>query len=547
MSKAETGQADYADKDPDLTPDAVVAKAGLDEPAELAELTDRQLAYFAWQLIKSHSGKHFLATFDGEIYVYEDGIWVPEGEQRLGELGAKMLGPEYGRNVKEELIERVQSEKGHRRTDLGAPNRSVVVENGLLRLMERETEPHDPEHQALNKIPYEYHQDAECPRWRQFLEESVEDGKVDALQEYVGYTLLEGELPLARALLLVGGGSNGKSTFLNTVAKLLGEDNVTGFSLGNLAHNEYYAAEMWGALANIDADVTGGIGHGGMFKKLTGGDRAVNARRPYGEPFTFHPTTKQLYSANEVPDTKVDDDAFFRRWLIIEFPVEFTDSHLEGPNKDENLEEDLENELPGILAWAVDGLNRLLDQGRFTNEGEIHEKRERWQEWGDTVDKFVSRCVDLEGDGKHKTGYVHDVYVKFCRDELDDTPESQSTLTSTLKKEAGVSYSDNYRFDGVKARGFKGFALTCDEPEQEKDGDEQPQTQQSLSQSGGYETVKQAVSDLAGDDGLADVEDVLDQASGGALPRHKARHYVDQLLDNRTLYEPEDGRIGFVD
>lgn len=528
---------------PDLTPDEVALHyANLDERADLAELTDKQSSFHVWELLQDHPDYHFLATYDGAIYTYEDGVWVPDGEQRLRELGSQLLGPVFGRNVKDELVERVRADRGIRRETFGSPPRSVAVENGLLDLQQRRLLPHAPHHKALNKLPVAYDPDATCPRWNAFIKESVENGKTDAIQEYVGYTLLEGEMPFARALLTVGGGSNGKSTFLNTIVELLGEDNTTGYSLGNLAHREDYVANMWGSLANIDADVTGGIGHGGMFKKITGGDRKVNARHLYNEPFDFHPTTKQLYSANEVPDTKVDDDAFFRRWLIVEFPVEFTKEELDGPDKDPHLEDDLADELPGILNWALDGLDRLLEQGKFTNEGEIYEKRERWKEWGDTVDKFISNHVDTDPDDdattKHRTSDVHEAYVAYCRNELDETPESHSTLTNTLKKESGISYSSDYRFNGTKARGVKGFALTYDgDTDDVEAGDAARQS--SLSQN----SIINSIEDIVAEEEPIEREQVVEKVSRKGVSPDRVEHELEKLLNKKEIYQPSDNGI----
>lgn len=507
---------------------------------ELNATTDPARALAVWQVLRDEI--HVLsAEPSGRIYAYRDGVWKPDGKRLLRERAADLMGAEYSKNVLEELVERVRAVAPVDIEDMGTPHRTVAVENGLLDLTAREVRDLIPADRALARLPVGYDPDATCPRWESFIDESVEADRVEAVQEFVGYCMLVSELPYSRVLLAVGGGSNGKTTFLNTVTALLGPENVTGFSLGELVDSEYYVAEMHGAIANIDADVTGSIGHARKFKKLTGGDRKVSARRPYGEPFDYRPTTKQLYAANEVPDTKLDDDAFFRRWLIVEFPTTFTDTDLPGPDKDPELEDVLLGELPGILNWALDGLNRLLEQGHFTNEGTTEDKRERWQSWGDTVERFISKCVTTDGDGKFRTGEVYERYTAWCA-QHGETAESQQTLTAAIKKLDGVRYSTTFRFDGKQARGFKGLTFTAEAPP--PTDAEIDSTQATFSQDAAVRLVRETVDELveANDGEPVPIETVTD-ALEGQLGGHDPLQYIENGLKAGVFYEPADGAI----
>ncbi len=97
---------------------------------------------------------------------------------------------------------------------------------------------------------------------------------------------------------------------------LLGPENTTSIELQTLANEEKAVADFYGALANIEDDLSARkLGAClGMFKKLVGGDR-VRTRRLYEDGSEFDATGKHLYTANEVPDVNVpdDDEAFWRR------------------------------------------------------------------------------------------------------------------------------------------------------------------------------------------------------------------------------------------
>ena len=530
-------------RDTPFTPEEIAVLAGVES---VSDLNDRERAYWVTHEILMSDDVHVLAAQpDGTLFRYDDGVWTPTGDQLLREVGHRALRTEYGSNTHGEMCEQIRARRPVDRDELGTPARTVAVANGLLHLETRELTNLEPEHYALTQLPVEFDPGTEATRWEQFIDEVVEPGRREAIQEYVGYTLLVGELPIHRALMLVGEGSNGKSTFLRVVKALLGEDNITAHPLQGLAKSEHNVADLYGTVANICADLSSrGIGDGGMFKTLVGGD-TVTGRRLYQEPFSFEATAKQLYSANQVPDVEIDDEAFFRRWLLVEFPTQFTDPDKPGPDKDPGLTDELLEELPGVLNWALDGLDRLREQGHFTGEGDPLDKRDRWMSWGDSISKFIDECVDTDADGKWRTGEVHARYAAWCRQELGEEPEAQQTLTKELKKCEGVQYG-NYRFDGSRDRGLKGFTLADDVPAAHDAAgsgteDQRDPQQASLTQGQAISTVLETTRELEADrDGPVPVDDVVDTLD---MSDDRARHFLEKLLQAGELYAPETGTV----
>jgi len=109
----------------------------------------------------------------------------------------------------------------------------------------------------------------------------------------------------------------------------------------------------------------------------------------------------------------------------------------------------------------------LLDQGYFTGEERYAQaKRERWQAWGDSVDKFISECVERDPNAENvSTGDVHRVYAAWCR-ENGERPASQQKLTAELKNE-DLDYAKRVRpgGTGTPTRGYKALAFTDDAPD----------------------------------------------------------------------------------
>jgi len=485
---------DAGDMDITLCPSEVAAWAGLGEDEDVSDLDDRQKAASVWDLLEYSDEFHVRVRRDnGSLWAYDNGVWKPEGERALRHAARRALGSmNYGQNVLAELKAQARSDPTVEvePDEFGLSSGTIAVENGLVDLeaaakgadkdARRDLEPED---YALTQLPVDYDPEATYDEWADYVDEWAEDGRAKALQEYVGYCLHVGEIPIHRALLLVGTGANGKGTFLSVVRTLLGRENTTSIELQTLANEKDAVADFYGSLANIDDDLSARkLGQGlGMFKKLTGGDR-VRARRLYEDGFEFDAVGKHLYAANEVPQVDVpdDDEAFWRRWLLVEFPNHYPPSERDPSLRDTFTEPE---RLSGVLNWAIEGWHRLREQKYFTNEERYgHGVRERWQAWGESVDKFVSECVEHDPDADRITTQgAHRRYTAWCRENNED-PVGQRQFTNTLKEE-DVGYKSSIRIDGKVQRGYDALGFTDDVPALEdtpERGDPGDADQQSL-------------------------------------------------------------------
>lgn len=193
----------------------------------------------------------------------------------------------------------------------------------------------------------------DCPRWLQFLREITQDDQeaIDYLQRFIGYTLT-GSIEEHAFLFLFGPGGNGKSVLVGTVAAALGDYATTAmqdvFTVGRSDQHPTHIASLRGArMVCVTETEEGRAWAESRIKAITGGDR-ISARVMRGDPFEFNPVLKLWIAGNHRPTLNNPDPAMRRRLRLM--PLTYVPA---AP--DTKLPDKLRDELPGILAWAIEG------------------------------------------------------------------------------------------------------------------------------------------------------------------------------------------------
>ena len=213
------------------------------------------------------------------------------------------------------------------------------------------------------QLPVSYDEAADCPKWLSFLQDIIPDDETRAfIQRAVGYSLT-GSTKEDVLFSLHGSGSNGKSTFIQTISTLLGDyaktiqpETIMKKDRRSAMNTEI--ASICGARLVKTAELDEGKRLSeSLVKQLTGGD-TISTRHLFGRDFEYEPTYKLWISTNHKPKIYGNDDGIWRRICLI--PFEVTISH---EKKDIALEEKLLKELPGIFNWALEGLMSWKQKG----------------------------------------------------------------------------------------------------------------------------------------------------------------------------------------
>lgn len=310
----------------------------------------------------------------------------------------------------------------------------INLSNGTFKITAKGTElkPFDRSDFITYQLPFEFNPKAEALIFQKYLDRVLPDEeRQKVLAEYLGYLFIKNGsnvLKEEKALILYGSGANGKSVFFEIVNALLGSENTANYSLQSLTNeNGYYRAKLANKLVNYASEINSKL-ESSIFKQLVSGE-PVEARSPYGQPFTLNQYAKLIFNCNELPKDVEHTSAYFRRFLIIPF-----DETIPEHEQDKNLHTKIiENELPGVFNWVLDGLNRLMEQQRFSECLAAQKAVERYKLESDSVLQFLN-------DGGYKVSADNHVLIKdlypeyklFC---LEDgmTPFKKSNFIKQLR------------------------------------------------------------------------------------------------------------------
>jgi P4 family phage/plasmid primase-like protien len=363
------------------------------------------------------------------LYVYniESGIWEPEGEifihQALVNRLMLEVKPHYQQDV-EYFI------KGESYRNIAETPNLIALRNGVLDVTKQELLEKSPGYFILSKLPVNFDIIAECPLIIKFLTEVFGEKQLTALQEALGYTLHKYPL-FEKAFMLIGDGANGKSTFLNLLQTFLGIKNYSNVTLQELCFDRFASANLYGKMANISADLPKtAISTSGRFKMLTGRDM-INAQFKQKNAFQFLNTAKMWFSCNEFPQTTEDTLAYVRRWKIFNCQNVFI-----GEKADPRLLEKLttEEELSGFLNWTMEGLKRLLTNGKFSVTETEETIRENILKLSNPTKAFLEANIEKSNSSNDfiiETELYAD-FVTFCdKENLPTVRKSQFTQALT--------------------------------------------------------------------------------------------------------------------
>jgi len=422
-----------------------------------------------------------------EIYYYDEdkGIFI-KGAEWLIKQKCIEYDPEMRSRDVTEIINRIIWSNYIDREQLDSQIEWLATDSCMVNLETLETKEHSPEFLATVKIPHTYKAmpqtyepllspdgntlrelfsdsvadwektckcPSPCPNIMQFLYQVMASEDVETVLDFMAYCLWR-DFPFHKYLLFNGAGRNGKGVTTHLFKLLLGEQNVSGESLKRILETRFATAKLFGKMANIDADISKEeLKHTGTLKILTGGD-SIAGEFKFKDPFSFKNFAKLVFSANQIPKTPDETDAFFSRLIIINFPNQYL-----GDKADPHLKRKLttEEEMSGLLSIVVARLPRVLSKGIYVSHSSIEENYVKYIQSSDPIRAFYESSIRKDNSNASKDE-VYSAYSRFCKDKKLNS-ESCDTFNRRLKKDWGLLDSKLQK-DGIRRPHWLGIKLT---------------------------------------------------------------------------------------
>ncbi len=359
----------------------------------------------------------------GFIYLYNGAYWYNLEEEQLmhflgdvaNKLGVSLLRSRHF-DFRKKLLLQFNGVSNMPAPEAKTNSTLINLGNGTLEISPNITKLRifDQNDFLTYQLPFSYDPKATAPIFENYLNIVLPQSELQQiLSEYIGYLFIPtSKLKLEKTVMLYGAGANGKSVFFDIINALLGRQNVTTYSLAKLTdQNGYYRAMIGDKLVNYASEINKNLDPA-FFKQLVSGE-PIEARLPYGQPFILEKYAKLIFNTNELPRDVEYSNAYFRRFIIIPFNVVIPEN-----KQDKNLASRIiDNELPGVLNWVLDGLKRLTANRKFTESSIVSDQIAQYKNEADTSYLFLEdHSYFPDNDNTFTLKQLYDEYKVFCRD-----------------------------------------------------------------------------------------------------------------------------------
>jgi putative DNA primase/helicase len=402
------------------------------------------------------------------IYRWEGRFWESYDRDYIEQKGLVMLGDEANSARAADAANMIckLSTLPTGRTMNDNPD-LICLESGMFNVVNGELTPHDRKCYATHMLPirFDTRHVPDCPTWKRCLREwMVDEATIREAQKFAGYCLTR-ETRYERMLLLYGPGGDGKSTFMNILRALVGQDNCGHVPMGKL-QEQFYLSMLVNKLINMSTEVEQQAMQSMEIKAIISGD-PVTAAFKNKDPFPFKPFCKLIYSTNRLPRVLDNSDGFFRKVLLIEFNGQF----VKKGAADIFLMDQLLEELPGIFAWALAGLEMLREDRGFRESEPMKESIADYRRFNNNILYFIDRHIEANKAGKVAKGKLYEEYVRRCKG-WNLLPQGEPTFCKEfprLLRDKGIAFSADqktYSDDGERrVNAYGGFSLVDEKDE----------------------------------------------------------------------------------
>lgn len=342
----------------------------------------------------------------------------------------------------------------------GAADDYLVLRNGVVHLPTRKLLPANPRLFTTRALPLvDFDPEAGAPQaFLSFLRELWPDDPeaIALLQEWLGLVALTSDTRHQKALLLIGPRRSGKGTLLRVLRELAGAANVCSPTFASLGSHFGLESLIGKRVAMItDARLSGRADVAAIAEailRVTGED-FVTVPRKHRTDWTGRLPVRFIIATNELPALADASAALSSRFLILRMTRSFYGC------EDHGLTDRLLAELPAILLWAMDGLDRLRARGRFVQPASGQELVGELENIASPITMFVRECCVVSPAARVETQALFSRWREWCHDAGRDHPGTAQNFGRQLRAALPEVTTPQARIGGRKVRVFQGIRL----------------------------------------------------------------------------------------
>ena len=300
---------------------------------------------------------------------------------------------------------------------LNTPNATYNLRNGL-----RDYHEHDPK-DYITKITTVSPGDEGLGLWKETLATFFcnDQELIDYVQEIIGMTAI-GKVYQEHMIIAYGGGANGKSTFWNTIARVLGSYSgklsADALTMNNKRNVSPELAELKGKRLVIASEMAEGMRlNTAVVKQITSTDE-IQAEKKYKDPFHFVPSHTLVLYTNHLPKVGANDDGTWRRLVVIPF-----NAKISGRSDIKNFADYLyDNAGPAILSWIIEGAEKAIKANFKTSVPKaVTNSVKSYREANDWLGHFINESCKVGETLSEKSGELYSKYRAYCLQNLEYT------------------------------------------------------------------------------------------------------------------------------
>lgn len=293
---------------------------------------------------------------------------------------------------------------------LNTPFATYNLEKGMAGV-----QPHDP-FDLITKITEVSPGDEGMDIWLEALETFFcgDQELIEYVQMVIGLAAI-GKVYEEFIIIAYGDGANGKSTFWNTIARVLGtySGKISSdiLTMGNKVNAQPEMAELKGKRLIIASEMQEGVRlNTAMVKQLCSTDE-IQACKKYKDPFHFEPAHQVVLYTNHLPRVGANDDGIWRRLKVIPF-----NAKIKGNSDIKNYADYLfENAGPAIMKWIIEGAEKVSKANHKVNDPQVvRDAVAAYREDNDWLGHFIAECCEVDDSFEEKSGEFYQQYRAYC-------------------------------------------------------------------------------------------------------------------------------------